>query len=170
MLADLMTIRELKKSFRGLKIAFVGDGNNMANSFIVGGVKMGMQVAIACPIGYEPDEGIVKWAKDTGLFTITKDVLTACKDADVVYTDVWASMGMEKEAAARKTAFQGYQVNDAAMAVAKKDAIVLHCLPAHREEEITDKVMEAHAGEIFQQAENRLHAQKAVLVKLLGKK
>ncbi len=169
MLADLMTIRELKKSFRGLKIAFVGDGNNMANSFIVGGVKMGMSVSIACPIGYEPDEGIVNWAKNTGLFTMTKDVLTACKDADVVYTDVWASMGMEKEASARKTAFQGYQVNDAAMAVAKKDAIVLHCLPAHREEEITDKVMEEHAEEIFQQAENRLHAQKAVLVKLLGK-
>lgn len=169
MLADLMTIRELKKSFRGLKLAFVGDGNNMANSFIVGGIKLGMQVSIACPVDYEPDENIVKWAKDTGLFSITKDVFTACKDADVVYTDVWASMGMEKEAAARKAAFTGYQVNDAAMAAAKKDAIVLHCLPAHREEEITDKVFEEHAAEIFQQAENRLHAQKAVLVKLLGK-
>jgi ornithine carbamoyltransferase len=169
MLADLMTIRELKKSFRGLKLAFVGDGNNMANSFIVGAVKLGMQVAIACPVDYEPDENIVKWAKDTGLFTMTKDVPTACKDADVVYTDVWASMGMEKEAATRKAAFSGFQVNDAALAVAKKDAIVLHCLPAHRDEEITDKVLEEHAEEIFQQAENRLHAQKAVLVKLLGK-
>ncbi len=169
MLADLMTIRELKKSFRGLKLAFVGDGNNMANSFIVGGVKLGMQVVIACPEGYEPDEGIMKWAAETGLFTLTHDVMEACKDADVVYTDVWSSMGMEKEAASRKAAFAGYQVNDEAMAVAKQDAIVLHCLPAHREEEITEKVLEAHAAEIFQQAENRLHAQKAVLVKLLGK-
>ena len=169
MLADLMTIRELKKSFRGLKLAYVGDGNNMANSFIVGGVKMGMQVTVACPEGYEPDAGIQKWASETGLFTMTGDVLEACKDADVVYTDVWASMGMEKEAEKRKAAFAGYQVNDAAMAVAKKDAIVLHCLPAHRGEEITDKVLEEHAAEIFQQAENRLHAQKAVLVKLLKK-
>jgi ornithine carbamoyltransferase len=168
MLADLMTIRELKKSFRGLKIAFVGDGNNMANSFIVGGIKMGMQVAIACPEGYDPDEGILKWAKANGQFSLTRSVQEAVKDADVVYTDVWASMGMEKEVAARKQAFASYQVNDAAMASAKKDALVLHCLPAHREEEITEKVLEAHAAEIFQQAENRLHAQKAVLVKLLG--
>ena len=170
MLADLMTIRELKKSFRGLKLAFVGDGNNMANSYVVGGVKLGMQVSIACPKGYEPDAGIVNWATETGLFTLTHDVLEACRDADVVYTDVWASMGMEGEAAARKTAFAGYQVNDAAMAAAKPDAIVLHCLPAHREEEITESVFEDHAAEIFQQAENRLHAQKAVLVKLLQKK
>ncbi len=167
MLADLMTIRELKKSFRGLKIAFVGDGNNMANSFIVGGIKMGMQVAIACPEGYDPDEGILQWAKKAGQFTLTRSVQEAVKDADVVYTDVWASMGMEKEVAARKQAFAAYQVNDAAMASAKKDALVLHCLPAHREEEVTEKVLEAHAAEIFQQAENRLHAQKAVLVKLL---
>lgn len=170
MLADLMTIRELKKSFRGLKLCFVGDGNNMANSYIVGGVKLGMEVTIACPKGYEPDAGIVKWASDMGRFSITQDVLEACKDADVVYTDVWASMGMESEVKARKEAFAAYQVNDAAMAAAKKDALVLHCLPAHREEEITDKVFEAHAQEIFQQAENRLHAQKAVLVKLLGPK
>ena len=167
MLADLMTIRELKKSFRGLKIAFVGDGNNMANSFIVGGIKMGMQVAIACPEGYDPDEGILQWAKESGKFTLTRSVQDAVKGADVVYTDVWASMGMEKEVAARKQAFAAYQVNDAAMASAKKDALVLHCLPAHREEEITESVLEAHAAEIFQQAENRLHAQKAVLVKLL---
>lgn len=169
MLADLMTIRELKKSFRGLKIAFVGDGNNMANSFIVGGIKMGMQVAIACPEGYDPDEGIQKWAKENGQFILTRSVQEAMQDADVVYTDVWASMGMEKEVAARRQAFAAYQVNDAAMAAAKKDALVLHCLPAHREEEITEKVLEAHAAEIFQQAENRLHAQKAVLVKLLGR-
>ena len=169
MLADLMTIRELKKSFRGLKLAFVGDGYNMANSFIVGGVKLGMQVMMACPKGYEPDAGIMKWASETGLFTLTRDAFEACRDADVVYTDVWASMGMEEEGAARKAAFAQYQVNDAVMAAAKQDAIVLHCLPAHREEEITEKVLEQHAAEIFQQAENRLHAQKAVLVKLLGK-
>ncbi len=167
-LADLMTIRELKKSFRGLKLAFVGDGNNIANSFIIGGIKLGMQVSIACPVGYEPEAGIIKWAEESGLFTLTRDALEACNNADVVYTDVWSSMGMEAEAAARKAAFYGYQVNDETMAAAKPDAIVLHCLPAHREEEITEKVLEEHASEIFQQAENRLHVQKAVLVKLMG--
>ncbi|HWR24300.1 MAG TPA: ornithine carbamoyltransferase [Feifaniaceae bacterium] len=168
-LADLMTVREYKGTFKGLKMAFIGDGNNMANSLIVGGIKMGMEVAVACPEGYRPDADIMDWAKANGTFTCTTDVLAAAKNADVLYTDVWASMGQEGEAEKRKAAFKGYQINDAAMKAAKPDAIVLHCLPAHREEEITAEVFEAHAAEIFDEAENRLHAQKAVLVKLLGK-
>ena len=169
-LADLMTIREYKHSFKGLKLCFIGDGNNMANSLIVGCIKMGMSVAIACPDDYKPDAAIMKWAVENGEFLCTSDVLDAAKDADVLYTDVWASMGQEEESESRKKAFNGYQINDAVMAVAKPDAIVQHCLPAHREEEITDKVFEAHAAEIFDEAENRLHAQKAVLVKLLANK
>ncbi len=168
-LADLMTVREYKGTFKGLKLSFIGDGNNMANSLIVGGIKMGMEVAIACPEEYQPDADIMAWAKANGTFICTTDVLAAAKDADVLYTDVWASMGQEGEAEKRKAAFKDFQINDAVMGAAKPDAIVLHCLPAHREEEITTAVFEAHAGEIFDEAENRLHAQKAVLVKLLGK-
>ena len=167
-LADLMTIREHKGFLKGLKLVYVGDGNNMANSLIVGGIKMGMSVAIASPKGYEPDADIMAWAKENGDFTITDNVLEAAKNADVLYTDVWASMGQESEAVERRKIFSGYQINDAVMAVANSDAMVLHCLPAHREEEITAKVFEAHADEIFDEAENRLHAQKAVLVKCLG--
>lgn len=167
-LADLMTIREHKNSLKGLKMCFVGDGNNMANSLIVGGIKMGMSVSIACPKNYQPDSEIMEWAKENGEFTCTESVLEAAEGADVLYTDVWASMGQESEAEQRKKDFKDYQINDSVMAVAKPDAMVLHCLPAHREEEITDKVFEEHADEIFDEAENRLHAQKAVLVKLLG--
>ena len=167
-LADLMTIREYKGSFNGRKLCYIGDGNNMANSLIVGGIKMGMSVSIACPETYKPDAEIMKWASENGDFLCTTDIPAAAKGADVLYTDVWASMGQEGEFEARKKIFKGYQINDAIMAVAKSDAIVLHCLPAHREEEITAKVFEAHANEIFDEAENRLHAQKAVLVKLLG--
>ena len=166
-LADLMTIREHKGSFKGLKLCFVGDGNNMANSLIVGCLKVGMSVSIACPDAYQPDAAIMAWAKDTGRFEIGPDIPAMAKGADVLYTDVWASMGEEGEAEQRKKAFAGYQVNDAVMAVAKPDAMVQHCLPAHRGEEITEKVLEAHADEIFDEAENRLHAQKAVLVKLM---
>jgi ornithine carbamoyltransferase len=166
-LADLMTVRERKHSFRGLKLCFVGAGNNMANSLIAGCVKVGMKISIACPVGYEPDEKLVAWGKTSGLLTVGQDVLAMAKNADVLYTDVWASMGEEGEAEERARAFATYQVNDAVMAVAKPDAMVLHCLPAHRGEEITDAVMEAHADDIFDEAENRLHAQKAVLVKLL---
>ncbi|MBQ8381591.1 MAG: ornithine carbamoyltransferase [Clostridia bacterium] len=169
-LADLMTIREHKGTLAGNKLVFVGDGNNMANSLIVGGIKTGMEVAISCPKTHQPDPEIMKWASENGKFTCTDDVLAACQDADVLYTDVWASMGQEEEAAERKKIFAGYQINDAVMAVAKPDAMVLHCLPAHREEEITAKVFEAHANEIFDEAENRLHAQKAVLVALMGDK
>lgn len=167
-LADLMTIREYKKSFDGLKFCFIGDGNNMANSLIVGAISMGMECAIACPKDYRPDAQIMAWAKENGTFTCSEDILACAKDADVVYTDVWASMGQEEEKAEREKIFKNYQINDEVMAAAKPDAMVLHCLPAHREEEITAKVFEAHANEIFDEAENRLHAQKAVLVKLLG--
>ena len=166
-LADLMTIREYKGSFKGLKLCFIGDGNNMANSLIVGGIKMGMQVAIACPDGYRPDKGVCEWAEKNGNLLVTSDIFAAVKDADAVYTDVWASMGQESEKAEREKVFKNYCVNAEVMSLAKPDALVLHCLPAHRGEEITDGVFEAHAQEIFDEAENRLHAQKAVLVKLL---
>ncbi len=166
-LADLMTIREKKGAFKGLKMCFIGDGNNMANSLMVGAVKTGMSFAIACPEGYEPDAQLMAWAKENGSFTLTRSVEEAAANADVVYTDVWASMGQEEEKAKREKAFAGYQVNDAAMRAAKSDAMVLHCLPAHRGEEITAEVFEAHADEIFEEAENRLHAQKAVLCKVM---
>ena len=166
-LADLMTIREYKGSFKGLKMAFIGDGNNMANSLMVGAIKTGMSFAIACPNGYEPDAKLIEWAKANGEVTITTDVKEALKDADVVYTDVWASMGQEGEKEVRKKAFESYQVNKENLSVAKSDVMCLHCLPAHRGEEITEEVFEEHAKEIFDEAENRLHAQKAVMVKLL---
>ena len=166
-LADLMTIREIKGNFRGRKLCYIGDGNNMTNSLIVGGIKLGMQVAVACPKGYEPDASLMKWAAENGEFSCSEDVLGEASDADVLYTDVWASMGQEQEAEERKKVFKQYQINDKVMNVAKSDAIVLHCLPAHREEEITSAVFEKHSREIFEEAENRLHAQKAVLVKCL---
>ena len=167
-LADLMTIREHKGVIHGNKMCYIGDGNNMTNSLIVGGIKTGMTVSVACPKGYEPDAEIMKWAAETGRFTCTDNVLEAAKDADVLCTDVWASMGQEAEAEERKKIFKGYQINGDVMAVAKADAMVLHCLPAHRGEEITAEVLEAHADEIFDEAENRLHAQKAVLVKCMA--
>lgn len=164
-LADLQTIREHKGSLEGKKLCYIGDGNNMANSLIVGGIKTGMKVAIACPKDYQPDAGIMKWASENGDFLCTDDILLAAADSDVLYTDVWASMGQESEAEERKKIFKNYQINDSVIAVSKDDVMVLHCLPAHREEEITEKVFEEHANEIFDEAENRLHAQKAVLVK-----
>ena len=167
-LADLMTIREYKGEFDNLKLTFVGDGNNMANSLIVGCLKVGMKVAIACPKTHQPDKSVLEFAKAYGdKFFMSDNVLEACKNADVIYTDVWASMGQEGEAEERKKAFEGYQVNAKTLSVANKDAMVLHCLPAHRGEEITAEVMDAHQ-EIFDEAENRLHAQKAVLVKLMA--
>ena len=169
-LADLMTIREYKGACAGNKLCYIGDGNNMTNSLIVGGIKMGMEVAVACPKGYEPDAEIMAWAKENGKFTCTDDVLAAAKDADVLYTDVWASMGQESEAEERKKIFKNYRINAEVMKVADEKAMVLHCLPAHRGEEITAEVFEAHASELFDEAENRLHAQKAVLVKCLGGK
>lgn len=167
-LADLMTIREHKKTFDGLKFCFIGDGNNMANSLIIGAIKMGMECAVACPNDYKPDEEVMKWAEENGKFTCSDNILECAANADVLYTDVWASMGQEEEKAEREKVFKDYQINDEVMSVANKDAMVLHCLPAHRGEEITAEVFESHADEIFDEAENRLHAQKAVLVKLLG--
>ena len=167
-LADLMTIREFKKSFDGLKLTFVGDGNNMANSLIAGAITMGMECAVACPKGYEPDAELMKWANENGTFTCSDNIEECVKGADVLYTDVWASVGQEDEKAEREKIFKDFQINDGVMALANEGAMVLHCLPAHREEEITAKVFEEHANEIFEEAENRLHAQKAVLVKLLG--
>ena len=167
-LADLMTIREHKKTFDGLKFCFIGDGNNMANSLIIGAIKMGMECAVACPNDYKPDEEIMKWAEENGKFTCSDNILECAANADVLYTDVWASMGQEEEKAEREKVFKDYQINNEVMSVANKDAMVLHCLPAHRGEEITAEVFENHADEIFDEAENRLHAQKAVLVKLLG--
>lgn len=167
-LADLMTIREHKGVIKGNKLCYIGDGNNMTNSLIVGGIKTGMTVSVACPKGYQPDAELMKWASETGRFTCTENILEAAREADVLYTDVWASMGQEAEAEARKKIFNGYQINGEVMAVAKHDAMVLHCLPAHRGEEITAEVLEDHADQIFDEAENRLHAQKAVLVKCLS--
>ncbi len=167
-LADLMTIREFKGSFDGLKMCFIGDGNNMANSLIVGCLKVGMAVSVACPEGYRPPAEILDFAKAYDNFEITDSPIKSAQNADVLITDVWASMGQESEAELRKKAFAGYQINDEIMAVANSDAMVLHCLPAHREEEITEKVFETHAKEIFEEAENRLHAQKAVMVKLMA--
>ncbi len=167
-IADLQTIREFKGDFKGLKFCYVGDGNNMANSLIVGGIKTGMSVSIACPDDYRPDAAIMKWASENGDFTCTSNVLEAVKGADVLYTDVWASMGQEDEKLIRQKAFNGYQINDEVMAAANDGAMVLHCLPAHKEEEITEKVFEEHANEIFTEAENRLHAHKAILVKLMS--
>lgn len=167
-LADLMTIREFKGSFDGLRMCYIGDGNNMANSLITGCLKVGMSVAAACPEGYHPAADVLEYANSTGRFTLTDKPLEAAANADVLITDVWASMGQESEAAMRRKVFDGYQINDEIVAVANPNVMVQHCLPAHREEEITTKVFEAHANEIFEEAENRLHAQKAVMVKLMA--
>lgn len=166
--ADLMTIREYKKELKGKKLCYIGDGNNMANSLIVGAVKTGMQISVACPGGYEPDDEIVRWAEQNGSLTFSDDPQKCAKDADVLYTDVWASMGMESEIKERREIFAPYQINDEIMSLAKDDAMVLHCLPAHKEEEITEKVFEKHADEIFEQSENRLHVQKAIMVMLMA--
>lgn len=168
-MADLQTIREHKGRLEGLKLCYIGDGNNMANSLIAGGLKVGMDVSIATPEGYRPAPEVLEFARGYGAkFLLTDTPMEAAKDADVVVTDAWTSMGQEEEKKQREAAFAGYQVNKELMAVAKPDAMVLHCLPAYREQEITNEVFEQHANEIFDEAENRLHAQKAVLVKLLG--
>ena len=165
-----MTIREHKARLEGLKLCFIGDGNNMANSLIVGGLKCGMDVSVACPEGYDPDQKVLDFAKTVtdSKFQLCRTPEEAAVDADVMITDVWASMGQEGEKAAREKAFAGFQVNDALMALAHEGCMVQHCLPAHRGEEITAEVFEAHAGEIFDEAENRLHAQKAVMFLLMG--
>jgi ornithine carbamoyltransferase len=171
-LADLMTIQEKKGRLAGLKLAYIGDGNNMANSLMYGGAKMGMEVVMACPEGYKPDQNMVLTAQadastNGGQVSVITSVEEAMTNADVIYTDVWASMGQEAEQEIRKKAFEGYQVNAETLALAKPDAIVLHCLPAHRGEEITDEVIEGHQSVVFDEAENRLHAQKAILALVL---
>lgn len=168
-LADLMTVREKMTRLEGLKLAFVGDGNNMANSLIVGGLKCGMDVSAACPEGYDPDPAVLDFAKSvTGSkFELVRAPADAVKDADVVITDVWASMGQEEERAVRAKAFAGYCVDEALMELAHPGCMVQHCLPAHKGEEISAEVFEAHADEIFEESENRLHAQKAVLYLLM---
>jgi len=168
-LADLMTVREFKGGFEGLKMCFIGDGNNMMNSLIVGGLKVGMSVSVACPRGYEPAQSVLDFAAGYDeKFELCNDPVQAAIDADVLITDVWASMGQEQETAQRVKDFAGYQINHELMALAKPGAMVLHCLPAHRGEEITAEIFEQHANEIFEEAENRLHAQKAVMVMLMG--
>lgn len=173
-LADLMTIREYKNTLEGLKVAYIGDGNNMANSLIIGTLKTGMSFSLASPDGYMPNEKYLKRGKEladaeASEFVITHSPVEAVRDADVIITDVWASMGQEDEAHIRAKAFDGYQINSDLMRLAKPNAMVLHCLPAHRGEEITADVLESHSSEIFDESENRMHVQKAVLVKLIKK-
>jgi ornithine carbamoyltransferase len=174
-LTDIFTVLEYKGSLKGLKMAYIGDGNNMVNALMHAAAKVGMHISAATPKGYEPDAEIVAEAvadaKETGAsVTLVNDPLLAAKDADVIYTDVWASMGQESEQAIRAKAFQGFQVNSEVMKAANKGAIVLHCLPAHRGEEITDEVMEGSQSVVFDEAENRLHVQKAIMALLMGKK
>ena len=169
-LADLMTVREHKAVLEGLKMCYIGDGNNMANSLIVGGLKVGMEVSVACPEGYDPHPDVLAFAQSdpSFKFTLCRDPKEAAVGADVVFTDVWASMGQEEEKAVREKAFVGYQVNKELMALTNPGCMVQHCLPAHRGEEITADVFEEHAEEIFDEAENRLHTIKAVMVATLG--
>ncbi|MBI5195942.1 MAG: ornithine carbamoyltransferase [Nitrospirae bacterium] len=167
-LADLMTIKEEKGGFKGVHLAYVGDGNNVANSLIEAASMTGMEITIACPKGYEPDKAILKKAVSEGTKArIINDPKKAVKDADVLYTDVWVSMGQEKEAAKRKKIFKSFQINKTLLSLAKPDAVVMHCLPAHKGEEITADAFESPQSVVFQQAENRLHAQKALLEMLI---
>ena len=170
-LTDLMTVRERRGTLAGLKAGFVGDGYNMANSLIVGCLMMGMHLTMACPKGYRPAAGVLFFARNYGdRFRLVQDPDEAARDADVLFTDVWASMGMERETERRRRDFHGYTLDAARMALARPDCLVQHPLPAHRGEEITDEILEAHAGEIFDEAENRLHVEKAVLGILLAGK
>jgi len=167
-LADLMTVREYKGNFEGLKLCFMGDGFNMANSLIVGGLTAGLNVSCATPKGHEPAENIINFGKKyQDKFVLTNDIKEAAKDADVLVTDTWCSMGQDN-AEKRKAIFKDYKIDSETIKFAKPDAIVLHCLPAYRDEEISSEIFAAHQNEIYDEAENRLHVQKAVLVKLLG--
>lgn len=174
-LADIETIYEHKGTLENIKLAFVGDGNNVANSLLIICAKLGMHVSVAAPKGYEPDPEVVQkvlsYAKESGsIVEITNDPYKAVENADAIYTDVWASMGQESQFAEKSKSFLNYQVNAKLMAAAKKDAIFLHCLPAHRGEEVTEEVIDGPQSVVFDQAENRLHAQKAVMVLLMGDK
>ena len=168
-LADLMTIKEKKGRLKGVHLAYIGDGNNVANSLTEAASLMGIDLVLACPKGYGPDESVYKAALSGGArINILSNPEEAVKDADVLYTDVWVSMGEEKEAAKKKKAFNGYQVNKRLFMLAKPDAVVMHCLPAHRGEEITDEVIDSPRSVVFDQAENRLHTQKALLEMLIS--
>lgn len=172
-LADLQTILEIKGTLKGQKLVYIGDGNNMAHSLMIGAAKTGMEMVVAAPEVYLPDEQVTKQAQDiakeTGAkISVTTDPNEAVQDADFIYTDVWASMGQEEEQETRKETFATYQVNDDLLAKAKSDVTFLHCLPAHRGEEVTESVLEGKHSAVFQQAENRLHAQKALLTALMG--
>jgi ornithine carbamoyltransferase len=171
-MADYFTIQEIKGKLRGLKVCFVGDGNNVAHSLMFGGARLGVNVTVACPAGYEPDPVAFRQAsedskKSGAKIEVLRDPLQAVKDADVIYTDVWASMGQESEAEARNLTFRPYQVNKDLMATAKSDAIFMHCLPAHRGNEVTDEVIDSASSVVFQEAENRLHTQKALMYHLM---
>jgi ornithine carbamoyltransferase len=172
-MADYMTLHELKGNLRNLKVAYIGDGNNVAHSLIYGAARFGVHLAVASPDGYGPDPEVVKWAEENAGATgcrldIIQDPIAAAKDADVIYTDVWASMGLESEAAKRRQIFRAYQVNDSLVQHAKPDYVFMHCLPAHRGEEVSDSVIDCAQSVVFQQAENRLHAQKAIMLALMG--
>ena len=172
-LADMQTILEYKGTLEGVKLAYIGDANNVANSLMIAAAKTGMQIRIASPAGYQPLPEIVEKASaisdDPDFLLITESPEVACAGADVIYTDVWTSMGQEQETQARLAAFQGYQVNEALMDAAAPDAIFLHCLPAHRGEEVTAAVIDGPQSAVFQEAENRLHAQKALMLAVMGK-
>jgi ornithine carbamoyltransferase len=168
-LADLLTIKEYKSTLEGRKLTWVGDGNNVCNSMILGCAMVGMEIAVACPDGYDPDDDIVSMAREMGgKVEILRDPIEASTDADVLYTDVWISMGDEGERDKRLSDLADYQINSNLLDVAKNDVIVMHCLPAHRGEEISAEVMDGTHSVVFDQAENRLHAQKALILKLIG--
>lgn len=172
-MTDLFTILEKKRKFQGLKLAYIGDGNNMAHSLLNGCSKVGMDIACASPKGYEPQGWIVENAKKNAKYmgskvVITNDPVEACKDADIIYTDVWASMGQEKEAQERNQRFTGFQVNNKLVSNAKDDYLFMHCLPAHREEEVTNEVVDSANSIVFDEAENRLHVQKAIMALVMG--
>lgn len=172
-MADLLTIQEVKGKLQGLKIAYVGDGNNVAHSLMLAAAKTGMHFSLACPKGYEPKAHVVQLAKEeankqNGTLIITNDPIEAVYEADVIYSDVWTSMGQEAENSIRLESFKSYQINSALVKHAKKDYIFMHCLPAHREEEVTAEIIDGPNSVVFHQAGNRLHAQKALLVDLMG--
>lgn len=171
-MADIFTMRETRGKLMGLKLCFIGDGNNVAHSLLLAGAKLGINVTIVCPVGYEPNASVLRAAKEEGKrskarIEVSSDPLEGVLGADVIYTDVWASMGQESQAAVRRSVFQPYQVNSSLINHAKKGAVFMHCLPAHRGEEVTDDVIDSPASVVFQQAENRLHVQKAIMVELM---
>jgi ornithine carbamoyltransferase len=169
-MADLLTVIEHKRTYEGLKYAWVGDGNNVANTWIEAAAIFGFDLVLACPQGYEPDRQVMAWAqaKAPGRITLTNDPKLAVTGADVINTDVWASMGQETEQKERENAFVGYCLDDTLLALAKSDCVVLHCLPAHRGEEISDSVIEGKNSVVWDEAENRLHVQKAIMATLIG--